>query len=140
MKRLRLSSPFVHGPESVDWISTDQDLRAGESGRAAKRIVARASRREDGLGSRHPAAGPLDVDLSFSPHSGKIWKRTVRAIATEFKTDKNLHHWQAKASFWHGPMRLVRMRSSPEIDVFPPENARLWEIPGGGKSQAIPDE
>jgi hypothetical protein len=46
MKRLRLSSPFVTA-EGVDF--GDQTLRR-RIWRAAKRIVARASRREDGLG------------------------------------------------------------------------------------------
>ncbi len=53
-------------------------------------------------------------------------ERTVRAIATEFKTDKVfIIGSQSILLAW--PDAPPVMRSSPEIDVFP-ENAKVWEI------------
>lgn len=53
-------------------------------------------------------------------------ERTVRAIATEFKSDKVfIIGSQSILLAW--PDAPLAMRSSPEIDVFP-ENAKVWEI------------
>lgn len=53
-------------------------------------------------------------------------ERTVRAIATEFKTEKVfIIGSQGILLAW--PNAPSAMRASPEIDAFP-ENARIWEI------------
>jgi hypothetical protein len=53
-------------------------------------------------------------------------ERTVRAIATEFKTDK-VFIIGSQAILLSWPDAPTIMRASPEIDVFP-ENAKIWEI------------
>jgi hypothetical protein len=53
-------------------------------------------------------------------------ERTVRAIATEFKTDK-IFIIGSQSILLAWPDAPPVMRTSPEIDVFP-ENARLWEV------------
>jgi hypothetical protein len=62
-------------------------------------------------------------------------ERTVRAIATEFKTDK-VFIIGSQAILLSWPDAPTLMRASPEIDVFP-ENAKLWEIE---EKQKHPDE
>ena len=52
-------------------------------------------------------------------------ERTVRAIATEFKTDK-IFIIGSQSILLAWPDAPALMRTSPEIDVFP-ENARIWE-------------
>jgi hypothetical protein len=52
-------------------------------------------------------------------------ERTVRAIATEFKTDK-IFIIGSQGILLAWPDAPPRMRTSPEIDVFP-ENAKIWE-------------
>ncbi len=53
-------------------------------------------------------------------------ERTVRAIATEFKTDK-IFIIGSQSILLAWPDAPPLMRSSPEIDAFP-GNARIWEI------------
>ena len=53
-------------------------------------------------------------------------ERTVRAIATEFKTDK-IFIIGSQSILLAWPDAPPVMRSSPEIDAFP-GNARIWEI------------
>jgi hypothetical protein len=75
--------------------------------------------------------------MSASPtvRSLEDLERTVRAIATEFKTDKIfIIGSQSILLAWPDAPRV--MRSSPEIDAFP-ENARLWEIQ---EKEKHPDE
>jgi hypothetical protein len=52
-------------------------------------------------------------------------ERTVRAIATEFKTDK-IFIIGSQGILLAWPDAPPLMRTSPEIDVFP-ENAKIWE-------------
>src|SRR5262249_41654972 len=62
-------------------------------------------------------------------------ERTVRAIATEFKTDKVfIIGSQAMLLSW--PDAPHEMKASLEIDAFP-ENARVWEIE---EKQKHPDQ
>lgn len=58
-------------------------------------------------------------------------ERTVRAIATEFKTDK-IFIIGSQSILLGWPDAPPVMRASPEIDVFP-ANARIWEIEEGKK-------
>lgn len=61
-----------------------------------------------------------------SPRTLDDLERTVRALATEFKTDKVfIIGSQAILVGW--PDAPVGMRISPEIDAYP-ENAKLWEV------------
>jgi Nucleotidyltransferase of unknown function (DUF6036) len=53
-------------------------------------------------------------------------ERTVRAIATEFKTDK-IFIIGSQSILLAWPDAPIVMRSSPEIDAFP-ANARIWEV------------
>jgi hypothetical protein len=53
-------------------------------------------------------------------------ERTVRAIATEFKTDK-IFIIGSQSILLAWPDAPPVMRTSPEIDAFP-ENAKVWEI------------
>jgi hypothetical protein len=53
-------------------------------------------------------------------------ERTVRAIATEFKTDK-IFIIGSQSILLAWPDAPSMMRSSPEIDAYP-ENARFWEL------------
>jgi len=53
-------------------------------------------------------------------------ERTVRAIATEFKTDK-IFIIGSQSILLGWPDAPPVMRASPEIDVYP-GNARIWEI------------
>ena len=53
-------------------------------------------------------------------------ERTVRAIATEFKTDK-IFIIGSQSILLAWPDAPPLMRSSPEIDAFP-GNTRIWEI------------
>jgi hypothetical protein len=62
-------------------------------------------------------------------------ERTVRAIATEFKTEK-IFIIGSQSILLAWPDAPPAMRTSPEIDVFP-ENARLWEVQEKAKH---PDE
>ncbi len=62
-------------------------------------------------------------------------ERTVRAIATEFKTDK-IFIIGSQSILLAWPDAPSVMRSSPEIDVYP-ENARFWEIQ---EKEKHPDE
>ena len=62
-------------------------------------------------------------------------ERTVRAIATEFKTDKVfIIGSQAILLSWADAP--TDMKASPEIDAFP-ENAKVWEVE---EKQKHPDE
>ena len=62
-------------------------------------------------------------------------ERTVRAIATEFKTDK-IFIIGSQGILLGWPDAPPTMRTSPEIDAFP-ANARIWEIDEKAKH---PDE
>src|SRR5436305_4326550 len=62
-------------------------------------------------------------------------ERTVRAIATEFKSDR-IFIIGSQSILLAWPDAPHEMRDSPEIDVFP-ENARIWEIQEKAK---YPDE
>lgn len=62
-------------------------------------------------------------------------ERTVRAIATEFKTDK-IFIIGSQSILLAWPDAPPVMRTSPEIDVFP-ENAKIWEIQ---EKEKHPDE
>jgi hypothetical protein len=53
-------------------------------------------------------------------------ERTVRAIATEFRTDK-VYIIGSQAILLAWPDAPPVMRTSPEIDVFP-DNAKIWEV------------
>ena len=53
-------------------------------------------------------------------------ERTVRAIATEFKTDK-IFIIGSQGILFAWPEAPALMRTSPEIDAFP-ANAKIWEI------------
>jgi hypothetical protein len=62
-------------------------------------------------------------------------ERTVRAIATEFKTDK-IFIIGSQGILLAWPDAPALMRASPEIDAYP-ANARVWEIEEKAKH---PDE
>jgi hypothetical protein len=62
-------------------------------------------------------------------------ERTVRAIATEFKTDK-IFIIGSQSILLAWPDAPPVMRTSPEIDVFP-DNAKVWEVQEKAKH---PDE
>lgn len=62
-------------------------------------------------------------------------ERTVRAIATEFRTDK-IFIIGSQSILLAWPDAPPVMRTSPEIDVFP-ENAKIWEIQ---EKEKHPDE
>jgi hypothetical protein len=53
-------------------------------------------------------------------------ERTVRAIATEFKTDK-IFIIGSQSILLAWPDAPPVMRTSPEIDAFP-DNAKIWEV------------
>jgi hypothetical protein len=53
-------------------------------------------------------------------------ERTVRALATEFKTDR-VFIIGSQAILLGWPTAPTAMRGSPEIDAYP-DNARVWEI------------
>ena len=53
-------------------------------------------------------------------------QRTVRAIATEFKTDK-VFIIGSQSILLGWPDAPPVMRASPEIDAFP-ENAKVWAV------------
>lgn len=53
-------------------------------------------------------------------------QRTVRALATEFKTDE-VFIIGSQAILMDWPDAPVNMRMSPEIDAYP-ANARIWEV------------
>lgn len=62
-------------------------------------------------------------------------ERTVRAIATEFKTDK-VFIIGSQAILLSWPDAPTTMNASPEIDAFP-GNAKIWEV---AEKRKHPDE